>query len=147
MSAESPIQRRGWLRVSRTSVLFRLNGGKAWLSNLGPKGVRWAKDRSYVQIDAPRPIAVGLGLVNGDPVNGVGDLIGRTTIVVTPAMVGKRIAVFTSLEAKKTGGGHRRPEQITWDEQTRAAGGISGFFTTEDEAEAIISGWIRDLEK
>lgn len=144
MTAENPIQRRAWLRVARTSVMFRLNGGRAWLSNLGGKaGVIRLTDGS-VKILAPRPIAIGLGLVNGDPVVGPGDLIGRTTITITPEMVGKKVAVFTSLEAKKPVG-KRRPEQISWDEQTRAAGGISGFFTSEEEAEAIVADYIKNL--
>lgn len=147
MSLENPIQRKGWIRVSRTSVMFRLNGGLAWLSGLGPKGVRWAKDRSYVQILAPRPIAIGFGLLSGDPVKGPGDLIGRTTVVITAAMVGKKVAVFTSLEAKREKGGRRSDEQISWDKQTREAGGISGFFTSEEEAEAIISDWHKKMEQ
>lgn len=145
MTLENQIQRRAWLRVARTSVMFRVNSGMAWLSGIGPKGVRWAKDRSYVQITAPRPIAIGFGLVDGDPVSGPGDLIGRTTVIITAAMVGKKIAVFTSLEAKNSSGGRRRPEQIRWDEQTRAAGGISGFFSSEEEAEAIISDWHKKM--
>lgn len=146
MTAESPIQRRAWLRVARTSVMFRLNGGMAWLSNLGPKGVLRLVDGS-VKILAPRPIPIGLGMVNGKGAAGPGDLIGRTTVFITQAMVGKPVAVFTSLEAKKTGGGKRSDDQVRWDEQTRAAGGISGFFTSEDEAEAIISDWIKNMEQ
>lgn len=146
MTAENPIQRRAWLRVARTSVMFRLNGGMAWLSNLGPKGVLRLVDGT-VKILAPRPIPIGLGMVNGKGAVGPGDLLGRTTVVITAAMVGKKVAVFTSLEAKKTGGGRRSADQISWDEQTRAAGGISGFFSSEDEAEAIISDWIKNMEQ
>lgn len=146
MTAETPIQRRGWLRVARTSVMFRLQTGKAWLSGLGPKGVLRLTDGS-VKIMAPRPIAVGFGLANGEPVVGAHDLIGRTTVVITQAMVGKKVAVFTSLEAKNSEGGRRSKEQVSWDEQTRAAGGISGFFTSEEEAEAIISDWIKNIEQ
>lgn len=145
MARENPIQRAAWLRVARTSVMWRLNSGRAWLSNRGPKGVRWAVDRSYVRIEAPRPIAIGLGLVNGDPVVGPADLIGRTTVKITAAMVDKEIAVFTSLEAKKTGGGTRGKDQVNWCNQTIDAGGIAGFFSSPEEAEKIISDWHKKM--
>lgn len=146
MTAENPIQQRAWLRVARTSVMFRLNTGKGWVSGKGQKGVHRMKNGS-VELEAPRPIALGFSLVNREPVVGAHDLIGRTTVVITPAMVGKKVAVFTSLEAKRSDGGRRSEDQVRWDEQTRAAGGISGFFSHEDEAEAIITDWLKNIEQ
>lgn len=123
--------------------MFRLNTGRAWLSNIGPKkGVQRLTDGS-VKILAPRSIAIGLGLVNGDPVVGAADLIGRTTIEVTPEMVGKKIAVFTSLEAKRTSGGTVSEDQARWRKLTLDAGGIAGVFTSPEEAEAIIFDWCK----
>jgi hypothetical protein len=141
VSRENPVQRAGWLRAARHAVLWRLNTGKAWLSGLGPRGVHWAPDRSHVRIDAARPIAVGLGMVNGDPVVGAGDLLGRLSIVITPEMVGQTVAVFCSLEAKRTTGGRVSEEQSNWGEQTTNAGGIYGVFRSEEEAERIILDW------
>lgn len=143
MSRENPVQRAGWLRAARISTLFRLNSGKAWLSGMGPKGVQRLVDNA-VKILAPRPIAVGLGMVNGDPVTGPGDLLGRTTIVITPEMVGQQVAVFTSLEAKNSEGGRVSADQKSWGKQTTDAGGIYGVFTSADEAEAIILDWVKN---
>ena len=55
---------------------------------------------------------------------GSADLIGWRTITVTPAMVGTRLAVFTSIEVK-TITGHVRPEQQAWLEAVQGAGGIA----------------------
>ncbi len=143
MSNEYAIQRAGWLRASRTSVLFRLNTGKAWAAS--GKAIRLTD--GSVKLPGGRPIALGFSLPNGDPVVGAGDLIGRTSIVITQAMVGKTVAVFTSLEAKNSKGGRHGPEQKNWDEQTRAAGGISGFFSSPEEAADIVASYIQNLEK
>ncbi len=56
---------------------------------------------------------------------GSADLIGWRTVVITPEMVGQRIAVFTSIEVK-TPTGRMRPEQETWLGVVRGAGGIAG---------------------
>ena len=55
---------------------------------------------------------------------GSADLIGWRTITVTQAMVGTRLAVFTSIEVK-TPTGRVRPEQQAWLEAVQGAGGIA----------------------
>lgn len=80
-------------------------------------------------------------MVNGDPVVGAGDLLGRLSIVITPEMVGQTVAVFCSLEAKRSSGGRVSDEQSNWGEQTTNAGGIYGVFRSEEEAERIILDW------
>lgn len=55
---------------------------------------------------------------------GTGDRIGYASIVVTPEMVGKRVAIFVSAEGK-TGDDTMSAEQRTWHDQVRQAGGIS----------------------
>jgi hypothetical protein len=67
-------------------------------------------------------------------VPGSGDLIGWRTIVVTPEMVGRRLAVFTSVEMKKPKSGKHEPDQISWAEAVNNAGGIAVFATSEHEA-------------
>jgi hypothetical protein len=57
---------------------------------------------------------------------GSADLIGWRTVVVTPEMVGQRIAVFTSIEVK-TPTGRVRSEQQAWLGCVRGAGGIAGI--------------------
>ena len=55
---------------------------------------------------------------------GSADLIGWRTITVTPAMVGTRLAIFTSIEVK-TPTGRIRLEQQAWLEAVQQAGGIA----------------------
>ena len=68
---------------------------------------------------------------------GSADLIGWRTITVTPAMVGTRLAVFTSIEVK-TPTGRVRPEQQAWLAVVQGAGGIAGIARSVDDAKLII---------
>jgi hypothetical protein len=68
---------------------------------------------------------------------GSADLIGWRTIVVTPDMVGRRIAVFASIEVK-TPTGRLRPEQQAWLGVVRGAGGIAGVARSVGDACKII---------
>jgi len=68
---------------------------------------------------------------------GSADLIGWRTITVTQAMVGTRLAIFTSIEVK-TPTGRIRPEQQAWLEAVTHAGGIAGIARSVDDAKLII---------
>jgi hypothetical protein len=142
MSDEISVMRRAWLRVANTTTLFRCNTGKAWAA--GGKAQR--RPDGSVLLPNARPIALGLSMPNGDPVVGTHDLIGWTSLVITPAMVGKRVAVFTSADAKNSSGGRQRPEQVTWKDNVQRAGGIAGFFSSPEGAEQIIADYIKNLE-
>jgi hypothetical protein len=139
MSSENTNQRGIWLSLGGVSVLFRLNTGKGWVSGLGPKGVSRLTDGS-VLIRAARSIPLGFGTPSGDAVNGACDLPGWTSVVVTPAMVGHKIAVFTSIECKSDKG-KATPDQNNWKEQVTKAGGIAGVVSTPDQARAILDDW------
>lgn len=146
MSAENPTQRRIWLAMAKVrSTLFRLNTGRAWISGLGPKGVQRLTDGS-VLIKQARPVALGFGLTNGEPVKGACDLPGWTTITITPEMVGSEIAVFTSIEAKGENG-KATPDQINWRNQVIAAGGIAGVANSVESALAIVADWLQKLKQ
>ncbi|MDD5302970.1 MAG: VRR-NUC domain-containing protein [Elusimicrobia bacterium] len=70
---------------------------------------------------------------------GSSDQIGWRTVTVTPAMVGRRVALFVSLEAK----GLRsvvEPDQQHWIDQVRAAGGLAGAAWTPEQAREILCG-------
>ena len=69
---------------------------------------------------------------------GSADLIGWRTITVTPAMVGTRLAVFTSIEVK-TRTGRIRPEQQAWLEAVTQAGGIAIIARSVPDAELALS--------
>ena len=69
---------------------------------------------------------------------GSADLIGWRTVVVTPDMVGTRVAVFISIEIK-TASGRLRPEQQAWLGVVQGAGGIAGVARSVADAELILS--------
>jgi hypothetical protein len=69
---------------------------------------------------------------------GSADLIGWRSITVTPAMVGTRLAVFTSIEVK-TPTGRIRPEQQAWLEAVQQAGGIAIIARSVPDAELALS--------
>ena len=70
---------------------------------------------------------------------GSADLIGWRTVTITQAMVGTRIAVFTSIEVK-TPTGRMRPEQQAWLAVVQGAGGIAGIARSVDDALRIATG-------
>lgn len=140
MSSESTVQREIWLALGMESCLFRLNTGKGWISNMGPKGVHKLSDGS-VHIEMPRMIALGFGLTNGNPVVGACDLPGWTEVVITPDMVGQKVAVFTSIETKRTKGGRTSEEQLNWLQRVVNAGGIAGVANSSEAARAILPAW------
>lgn len=140
MASESNIQRLAWVAVAATTILFRVNTGRAWLSGMGPAGVRKLTDGS-VHIQAARPIAMGFSRTNGEPVKGTSDLIGWTSVVITPAMVGCRVAVYTAIETKKSTGGRTSDDQANFIGQVQKAGGIAGVANSPEAARAIVAGY------
>lgn len=140
MTAESNVQRLVWVAVAATTILFRVNTGRAWLSGMGPAGVRKLNDGS-VHIQAARPIAMGFSRTNGDPVKGTSDLNGWTSLIVTPAMVGCRVAVYTAIETKRTKGGRTSDDQQNFIDQVVKAGGIAGVANSAESAREIVSDY------
>ena len=78
-----------------------------------------------------RPVQFGLA-------RGSADLIGWRTVVVTPEMVGTRLAVFTSIEIK-TPTGRLTPQQHNWLGAVRSAGGIAGVARSVGDAFQIVT--------
>lgn len=144
MASEGSNQRDIWLALGRICRLFRLNTGRGWVSSLGPKGVRKLQDGS-VHIIGARSIPLGFADVKGDPVAGACDLPGWTSMEVTPELaqrlIGRKIAIFTSIEVKRSKGGVHSDDQKNWCTQVRDAGGIAGFATSPQQAQEIISSW------
>lgn len=98
--------------------LFRNQVGGAWMGK--PRGeVLLLSEARFVQC----------GLVVGS-----GDLIGWHSVTVTPEMVGRKLAVFLSVEVK-TDTGRVRPEQKTWMENVRKHGGIAMVARNVEEAQ------------
>lgn len=69
---------------------------------------------------------------------GGSDLIGWTSVTVTPEMVGKRCAIFTALEIK-TDKGRATKEQEAFVAAVKRAGGIAEIVHSEEEAEKTVA--------
>ena len=138
MASENNVQRASWLAVAGTTVLFRINTGQAWVSG-GGKPQR--RTDGSVLVPFGRPIALGFANVHGKTVVGTPDLGGYTEMTVTPEMVGKKIAVVTFIETKKTKGGEHSDEQILFVNNIAQAGGIAGFANSPEAAKKIISDY------
>lgn len=130
---ENSSQRECWLEFGKAgSKVFRLNTGKAWAG----RGVR--QDDGSVRIDYAQPVTLGFGLPNGAPVTGASDLIGWTSMVITPEMVGQKVAVFTAGEAKRAKGGVVSEDQRRFMNQLKADGGIAGVVRTAADVRLLI---------
>lgn len=70
------------------------------------------------------------------------DLIGWTQVTITPDMVGRTFAVFTSVEVKEDGwvytGTGREVAQKRWVDLVLAAGGLAGFANSVGEFLEIV---------
>jgi hypothetical protein len=104
--------------------LFRNQVGEAWTGE-------WVSlaDGSIL-IRHPRRITTGLA-------PGSADLVGWTVREIQKHWVGKRMAIFSSIEVKsKTG--RVRPEQQAWHEKLVLDGALSGFARTPEEALDVV---------
>ena len=74
----------------------------------------------------------------GLEVAGSADLIGWKTYVITPDMVGKRIAVFAAPEIK-TLDGRTSKDQQRFIDNVKEAGGIAGIVRSEGDMEKLFN--------
>ncbi len=113
------------LAVSKYSRMFRNNVGTGWVGEVSA-----TKDGGKYIKDA-RPLKAGL-------CTGSSDLIGWTTKIITPEMVGKKVAIFTALEIK-TPTGKATKEQINFIIQVLDNGGIAGIARSGEDAVNIVN--------
>lgn len=128
---EANILRRIQIVISKLPGvrLFRNNVAMAWVG------------QSQMHKGAPKPYIINDGDViikNAKPLHaglceGSSDLIGWKTILVTPDMVGKKIALFAAVEVK-TDKGRVSPAQVNFLKVVNEMGGVSGVARSEDDA-------------
>jgi hypothetical protein len=127
MKAESETQARVLLAVGTLPGVrvFRNTIGEGWSGKRvqGPKDLVILRNASYVT----------WGLCPGSH-----DLIGWKSVVVTPEMIGQRLAIFLGGEIK-TDAGKLSSEQRNFHRNLLEAGGISGIWRNPDEALKTIS--------
>ena len=122
---ESDIQKYIMLAASKAGAkIFRNNTAQAWVGQS-----KRLTDGSMLILN-PRILHAGLCV-------GSSDLIGWTTRVITPDMLGKRIAIFTAIEVKAA----TKPtkDQLQFIEAVRAGGGIAGVARTTQDAHNLIT--------
>lgn len=112
-------------------------------------GCRLYRNNTGVAYDqSNRPIFFGLGNdgVKRDDSIRTHDWIGYHTLTVTPEMVGKKVAVFTAIDAKKLGFvskavysvGTREYGQDKFAKRVINAGGIAGFATNAEDVTRLM---------
>ena len=111
---EQPILKRILLACSRGKT-------RLWRNNVG-------------QLQDARGQWVRYGVANP----GGSDLIGWDSVVITPEMVGRRVAIFTAFEVKsKTG--RIRTEQQAFIDNVKRCGGIAGVVRSVEEAKSLLT--------
>jgi hypothetical protein len=121
--------------VSEADILARVRirlsqlGARIWRNNCGV-----LPDR--------RGIPIRFGVANP----GGSDLIGYHTVLVTPGMVGARVAVFVACEAKAPSGVPTR-EQHHFLETVAADGGIAILAHSDQEAQEQLKARLAALER
>lgn len=70
---------------------------------------------------------------------GSSDLIGWVSKIITPDMVGKRVAVFLAVEIKTPSGRLSEPQEV-FIEAVRKHGGIAGVARSVEEAKKLVNG-------
>lgn len=133
LTSEANIQRLGMMRASRLgAVTIRNNVGAAWVAPPN-RQKKFNKDgKLYVTLEQPMWLDYGLG-------EGSADTVGWKSVTVTQDMVGKKLAVFTSIEYK-TAKGRAKEKQVNWHNAMKQAGAYSGFVRCEDDVDLILSG-------
>lgn len=96
-------------------------------------GELWRNSRGMIHMGNGRYMPYGLGP------DGASDWIGYRSIVITAAMVGKRVAQFIAVEAKRRPSEKPRPNQVAFIDSVVAAGGVAGVAHSGDEALEIIN--------
>lgn len=134
MNPETPIMHQIMLDCGHGDTrLFRQQSCMAWAG----------KARRVSKVETVK-MAPGDVLIRGAfpirfGVPGMSDLGGRQTVVVTPGMVGKRIAVYVAIEVKT-------PDGIVEDDQARfiaeaiEAGALAGVARSVRDAANILAG-------
>lgn len=128
--ASSVFVKKVHLAASQFATLFRVNTGTGWVGDGKPQRVVVPKMVMIypgdVVIRNARPLRAGLH-------KGGGDLAGWRSVIITPAMVGKRIAQFVNFECKYRSG-RANDAQINFNKQVEKAGGIAAIIRIESDA-------------
>jgi hypothetical protein len=117
------------IQITLTTQKTRL-----WRNNIGTAWRGKVTRLSNGDILIRDPVLVHFGLVPGS-----GDLIGLQSVIVTEEMIGRILAVFVSVEAKRGPKSERSEAQVNFVDTVRDLGGLAGFACSIDEARQILT--------
>jgi len=109
-------------KKTQTEILLKIGGRKDTRLFRNSVGVGMLRNGSYVRF----------GLAKGS-----GDLIGWHSLIVTEEMVGKRIALFLSIEVKAPKGLTSKEQKI-WEQIVNESGGIALVARSPEDVEKIL---------
>lgn len=112
--------------------LFNVHVGKFWAGN----PTRFNRTQT-IEVHDGDVLIRRARLINSG-IEGMADLLGCTSVVVTPEMVGQTVAIYTSVEIKTTD--YPTPAQKRWIEAVKKMGGRAGVARSPEDAIRICSG-------
>lgn len=132
--SESEIQQQIQMNAVKQGCLLMRNNSGAFQDKTG----RWVR--------------YGLGHISPNQETKSSDLVGPTTITITPEMVGKSVAIFTAMEIKPAAFKFsesipRHVHQKNFIDWIKLRGGIAGFASSVEESKQLIDDYIADLKK
>lgn len=131
-SQEHDIQNKIRNQFGGSAHVFRANVGKGWASNdifTANKEMVVTLNRGDKVLRNPRPFDTGLPA-------GFHDVFGWKSIVITPEMVGQKLAQFWSIEVKDAS--KLSEWQRNFMQAVQWSGGISGVAHSSAEACAVL---------
>jgi hypothetical protein len=93
----------------------------------------YRNNRGSIRLESGGMLTYGVGP------NGAADWLGYCTVTITPDMIGRTIAQFVAIEAKRPGE-HASDDQQKFLTRVAVAGGIAGVAHSADELEALLKG-------
>lgn len=124
---ETDLQREIQIALSDENTrLLRNTVGFGW------QGTHFTIRDGKLVAGVARAVTFGLG-------PGTSDLVGPHSIVVTPAMVGRRIALFTAVEIKRPKKKGATQGQGNFINAIAELGGLSGVARSIEEARTIVT--------
>jgi len=98
------------------------------------RGQLYRNRRGMIDLPNGGKMPIGLGP------NGAGDNVGWQTVTITPAMLGRKVAIYTEIESK-TDSGLLAEHQLARIEEVRDAGGIAFVARSAEDCEEEFNRW------